>query len=134
MVILLAKNEAKNICKDFIRFGHFFNALAFSSVILYQFSNTNYQFPLLLVDFKSIKTGLIRKSFKGKSQQQQLFIFAMEIPDTSLKHKKIFGLNIFDGFVKLFGRIEPVFCLVFYLVIKMWQNLYKNHINHGKDL
>ena len=58
----------------------------------------------------------------------------MEIPDTSLNNKKTFGLNIFHRFVILFGRIEPIFYLVFYLVIKMWQNLYKNHIKHGKDL
>ena len=34
----------------------------------------------------------------------------------------LFGLKSFRGFG---GRIEPIVCLVFCLVIKMWENLYK---------
>ena len=37
----------------------------------------------------------------------------------------LFGLKSFHGFVILGGRIERIDCLVFYLVIKMWENLYK---------
>ena len=37
----------------------------------------------------------------------------------------LFGLKGFYGFVILVGRIEPIACLVFYLVIKMWENPYK---------
>ena len=33
--------------------------------------------------------------------------------------------SISHGFVILTGRIEPISCLVFYLAIKMWENLYK---------
>ena len=37
----------------------------------------------------------------------------------------LLGLKNFHGFVILRGRIEPIACLVLYLVIKMWGNLYK---------
>ena len=36
-----------------------------------------------------------------------------------------FGLKSFHGFFILVGRIEPTTWLVFYLVIKMWENPYK---------
>ena len=38
---------------------------------------------------------------------------------------RLFGLKSCNGFVVLGGRIEAIVCLVFYLVIKMWENLYK---------
>ena len=37
----------------------------------------------------------------------------------------LFGLKNFYEFVILVGRIEPIACLVFYLVIKMWENLFE---------
>ena len=37
----------------------------------------------------------------------------------------LFGLKSFHEFVILDGRIEPIACLVFYLVIKMWEKLFK---------
>ena len=37
----------------------------------------------------------------------------------------LFGLKSFHGFVILGGRIERIDCLVFCLVIKMWENPYK---------
>ena len=39
----------------------------------------------------------------------------------------------FPWFVIFGGRIEPVACLVFYFVIKMWENLCKKHIKIGKQ-
>ena len=36
-----------------------------------------------------------------------------------------FGLNSFDGFVILVRRMDSFVCLVFYLFIKMQENLYK---------
>ena len=36
-----------------------------------------------------------------------------------------FGLKLFHGFVILGGKMEPIACLVFYLVIKMLENLSK---------
>ena len=40
-------------------------------------------------------------------------------------HLGLFGLKRFHAFVILGGRIEHIACLVFYLVIKMWEDLYK---------
>ena len=37
----------------------------------------------------------------------------------------LIGLKSSHGFVILVGRTETISCLVFYLVIKMWENLYK---------
>ena len=37
----------------------------------------------------------------------------------------LFGLKSFHRFIILVGSIEPIACLVFYLVIKMCKNLYK---------
>ena len=37
----------------------------------------------------------------------------------------LFYLKSLDGFVILGGRIEPIACPVFYLAIKMWEDLYK---------
>ena len=37
----------------------------------------------------------------------------------------LFGLKSSHGFVILCGRIEPIARFVFYLVINMWENLYK---------
>ena len=37
----------------------------------------------------------------------------------------LFGLKSFHGFVIFVWRTEPIDCLVFYLVLKMWGNLYK---------
>ena len=37
----------------------------------------------------------------------------------------LFDLKRFHRFVILVVRIEPIVCLVFYLVIKMWENPYK---------
>ena len=37
----------------------------------------------------------------------------------------LFGLKNFYGFVILVGKIEPIASLVFYLVIKMWENLFE---------
>ena len=37
----------------------------------------------------------------------------------------LFGLKSLNAFIILVGRIEPIACLVFYLVIKMWENPYK---------
>ena len=37
----------------------------------------------------------------------------------------LFTLKSFHGFVVLGGGIEPIACLVFYLVINMWENVYK---------
>ena len=37
----------------------------------------------------------------------------------------LFCLKSFHGFVLVGGRIEPYVCLVFYLVLKMRENLYK---------
>ena len=36
----------------------------------------------------------------------------------------LFGLKSFHGFIFVW-RTEPSDCLVFYLVIKIWENLYK---------
>ena len=33
----------------------------------------------------------------------------------------LFGLKSFHGYVILVGRIKPIACLVFYLVVKMWE-------------
>ena len=38
----------------------------------------------------------------------------------------LLGLKIFHGFGIIGGRIEPIVCLVFYVVIKMLENIYKN--------
>ena len=37
----------------------------------------------------------------------------------------LFGLKSFHGFVILGGRIGLIACLMLYLVIKMWENIYK---------
>ena len=37
----------------------------------------------------------------------------------------LFGLKSLHVFVILVGRIEPAVCLLFYLVIKMWESPYK---------
>ena len=45
---------------------------------------------------------------------------------TSQKLKSLlclFCLTSFHGFAILYGRIELIVCLVFYLIIKMWENL-----------
>ena len=44
----------------------------------------------------------------------------------------LFGLNSFHKFAILGGRIEPIACLVFYLVIKMYENLYKKPYQKGQ--
>ena len=47
---------------------------------------------------------------------------------TSQKLSSCFGLlslKSFHGFIIIGGRIEPFPCLVFYLVVNMWENLYK---------
>ena len=42
-----------------------------------------------------------------------------------IKPLGLFGLKSFHEFVILDGRIEPIACLVFYLVIKMREKLFK---------
>ena len=37
----------------------------------------------------------------------------------------LLGLKSFHGFVIFGGMIEPITYLVFYLIIRMWENLYK---------
>ena len=37
----------------------------------------------------------------------------------------LFGLKGFPEFVILLERIEPIACLLFYLVIKIWENFYR---------
>ena len=37
----------------------------------------------------------------------------------------LFGLKSLHRYVILVGRIKPIACLVFYLVVKMWENPYK---------
>ena len=49
----------------------------------------------------------------------------------------LFGLKFFMGFLfPLDGRVEPIACLLFHLVIKMevlaW-NVFINHIEHGRQ-
>ena len=42
-------------------------------------------------------------------------------------------LKSFHRFVVLVGRIEPIAYLVFYLVIKTWENLYKGGKFEGRE-
>ena len=51
----------------------------------------------------------------------------------------LFSLNSFQGFDFLGGRIEPILCLVFYFVMKMWESFYKkknisNMANSSKNI
>ena len=46
----------------------------------------------------------------------------------------LLGLTSFHGFVILVRRIEPIACLVFHLVIKMWENPYKKAYQTWKTI
>ena len=46
-------------------------------------------------------------------------------PQKSSNPLGLFYLKSLDGFVILGGRIEPIACPVFYLSMKMWEDLYK---------
>ena len=47
---------------------------------------------------------------------------------------QLLGLTSFHGFVILVRRIEPIACLVFHLVIKMWENPYKKAYQTWKTI
>ena len=46
----------------------------------------------------------------------------------------LFGLKSVPRFVIFVGRIKPIACLVFYLVIKLWEDLYKKPFHTWKTL
>ena len=58
-------------------------------------------------------------------------------PPKILNYQKLrsplLGLTSFHGFVILV-RIEPIACLVFHLVIKMWENPYKKAYQTWKTI
>ena len=72
-----------------------------------------------------------------KPYQTQLILNCVLLFTMRVNHQKILTfqklsdslglleLKNFHRFVILGGRIEPIVCLVFYLIIKMWENLYK---------
>ena len=55
-----------------------------------------------------------------------------KILTTQKQHRPIglFHLKSFHGFFILHGRIEPIAGLLFYLIIKMWRNLYMKAISN----
>ena len=46
---------------------------------------------------------------------------------------QLLGFKIFHEFVIIVGMIEPITCIVFYLVIRTWGNHYQSHIKRGKQ-